>query len=390
MSRKDEIKQKLLRELCFREELTRPDFIRKNGIRAATVLAAVDELKAEKLLFEPGRKSTKTGRKSPLLRLNPAYGHFAGIELEPGKLRAVIVDTAGKVCDSAALKLEEGSDARKILLAVDQLLMRLKNSPGSKWENVLGIGFADPGLVDIAAKISLRAVNLPGWENIETGRLLRQMTGCGETLVVPETVARTFAEYYQRCPESPQSLFQMSLGTGIGGGFIKNGELFISDNNRGMEIGHVVIVPDGPLCQCGNRGCLEAVAGEAGIKRKVRELIVNGVDTRLSLENFSLEAFVKAAASDRAAMMLVNEVCESIGLGLATVIALLNPSSIVISGELSKLGGILTNTVKRILQTHCFPGAIENLSIEISTLDEFAAARAAALMCRNQNILKEK
>ena len=388
MSRKDEIKQKLLRELCFCEKLTRPDFIKKTGIRAATVFAAVDELKAEKLLFEPGRKSTKTGRKSPFLKLNPSYGYFVGIELEPGKLRGVIIDTAGKVCDSATLKLEEGSDARQVLLVIDQLLMRLKNSPGSKWENVLGIGFADPGLVNIPGKISLRAVNLPGWENIETGRILRQMTGCGETLIVPETVARTFAEYYQLCPEPPQSLFQMSLGTGIGGGFIKNGELFISDNNRGMEIGHVVIVPDGPQCQCGNRGCLEAVAGEAGIKRKVRELIVNGVDTKLSLEDFSLEAFVESAASDRAAMMLANEISESISLGLATVIALLNPSSIVLSGELSKLGGILTNTIKRILQTHCFPGAIENLSIEISTLDEFAAARAAALMCRNQKILK--
>jgi predicted NBD/HSP70 family sugar kinase len=388
MSRKDNIKEELLKELCFKQQLTRLEFIKARGIRAATVFSAVDELKNDGLICEPGRKGAKTGRKSPLLKLNASYAHFVGLELQSSKLTAVIIDASGKIMTQAALNLDDTNDTRKLILAIDQLLLRLKTQTDCDWNKIKGIGFADPGLVDIKNKISLRAVNLPGWQNIETGRILRQMTACQESLVMPETVARTFAEYYSRCPESPQSLFQMSLGTGIGGGFIKNGELFIGDNHRGMEIGHIVIAPNGPLCQCGNRGCLEAVAGEAGIKRKICELITNGVDTELSLDEFSLKAFVEAAKRDRAAMMLANEVCESISLSLATAIALLNPSTIVLSGELTKLGSVLTNTIKRILSTHCFPGALEKLSLEISKLDEFATARAVAIMCRNQHILK--
>jgi len=388
MSRKDNIKEELLKELCFKQQLTRLEFIKARGIRAATVFSAVDELKNDGLICEPGRKGAKTGRKSPLLKLNASYAHFVGLELQSSKLTGVIIDASGKIMTQAALNLDDTSDTRKLILAIDQLLLRLKTQTDCDWDKIKGIGFADPGLVDIKNKISLRAVNLPGWQNIETGRILRQMTACQESLVMPETVARTFAEYYSRCPESPQSLFQMSLGTGIGGGFIKNGELFIGDNHRGMEIGHIVIAPNGPLCQCGNRGCLEAVAGEAGIKRKISELITNGVDTELSLDEFSLKAFVEAAKRDRAAMMLTNEVCESISLSLATTIALLNPSTIVLSGELTKLGSVLTNTIKRILSTHCFPGALEKLSLEISKLDEYATARAVAIMCRNQHILK--
>jgi len=388
MTRKDNIKAELLKELCFNQQLTRLEFINARGIRAATVFSAVDELKSEGLICEPGRKGAKTGRKSPSLKLNPAYAYFAGLELQSNKLTGLIIDNSGEIITHTSLNLDDTEDTRKLTLAVDQILLRLKTQADCEWGRMKGIGFADPGLVDIENKISVRAVNLPGWQNIETGRILRQMTACQESLVVPETVARTFAEYYSRCPEAPQSLFQMSLGTGIGGGFIKNGELFIGDTCRGMEIGHIVIAPNGPLCQCGNRGCLEAVAGAAGIKRKISELITNGVDTELSLDDFSLKAFVEAAKRDRAAMMLANEVCESISLSLAAVISLLNPSTIVLSGELTKLGSVLNNTIKRILRTHCFPGALEKLSLEISTLDEYATARAAALMCRNQLILK--
>jgi len=388
MSRKDNIKEELLKELCFKQQLTRLEFIKARGIRAATVFSAVDELKKDGLICEPDRKGAKTGRKSPLLKLNASYACFAGLELQYSMLTGVIIDASGQIITQTSLNLDDVNDTRKLTLAIDQILLRLKTQMDCEWDKIKGIGFADPGLVDIKNKISLRAVNLPGWQNIETGRVLRQMTTCQESLVIPETVARTFAEYYSRCPESPQSLFQMGLGTGIGGGFIKNGELFIGDSYRGMEIGHIVIAPNGPLCQCGNRGCLEAVAGEAGIKRKIKELITNGVDTELSLDNFSLKAFVAAAKHDRAAMMLANEVCESISLSLATVISLLNPSTIVLSGELTKLGKTLTNTINRTLSTHCFPGALEKLSIEISQLDEYATAKAVAIMCRNQHILK--
>lgn len=390
MTKKDDIKRKLLKKLCMNCQLTRLEFIKAHGIRAATVFAAVDELKTAGLIAEPERKYVKTGRKSPLLQLNGAYGYFAGLELQPRKLMGVVIDAGGEIMAQALLEPEGSPEARELIMMMDQLLLRLKSQLNGDWRKIKGVGFADPGLVDIENRISLRAVNVPGWENIETGRILRQMTACPEILVVPETAARTFAEYYRYCPEPPRSLFQMSLSSGIGSGFIKNGELFIGDSYRGMEIGHIVISPNGPLCQCGNRGCLEAVAGEFGIKRKIHELIVNGVNTELNLENFSLEAFVESARRDRAAMMLANEVCESISLSLATVVTLLNPSVIVLGGELTGLDSILTNTIRQTLSTHCFGGAVENLSLEISVLDEYATAKAAAVMCRNRTIMKSR
>ena len=155
-----------------------------------------------------------------------------------------------------------------------------------------------------------------------------------------------------------------------------------------MEIGHIVIAPNGPLCQCGNRGCLEAVAGETGIRRKIREVLNSGVDTELSLDNFSLAEFVECAKYDKAAKIIANEVCDSIGTALAVAVALLNPSMIVLSGELTRLGAVLTNAVSRSLSMNCFAGSLKDLRIELSTLAPIDTARGAALLMRN-SLLKE-
>ena len=95
----------------------------------------------------------------------------------------------------------------------------------------------------------------------------------------PECTVKTYMEYLSRlhAEKPPKSLFHLGMDDGIGGGFVKDGVCFIGDSNQGMEIGHIVIAPNGPLCQCGNRGCLEAVAGETGIRRRIREALNRGI-----------------------------------------------------------------------------------------------------------------
>jgi predicted NBD/HSP70 family sugar kinase len=383
MTKKEEIKQYFLKELRNHGALTRIAFINATGYRAASVFEAIDELKAEGIITEPDRKGQKTGRKSPPLTFKKDYAYFVGLELATDNIYGTVIDNTGEPLFDTQVPLPQAINLEKVISCIQQILSRLQTQCGCQWAKVKGIGFADPGLVDIENKISLRAVNVPGWENINTGDLLQKLSGIKNTTVLPETVARTFAEYHARLPHPPKSIFQLNIGSGIGGGFIKEGELFIGDTCRAMEIGHIVIVPDGPICQCGNRGCLEAVAGEAGIKRKIEELKANRVDTELDLDNFSLESFIKAAKRDRAAMMIASEISESVSLALATTVSLLNPSMVVIGGELAGLGDMLINAIRRKLSLHCFPGVVSHLKIEISKLNSFAAAHAAALIQRN-------
>ena len=389
MSKKIDIRQEILKCLCSSGQMTRTDFVRQTGIRPATVFEVVDELKQDGIISELERKGKKTGRVSPAITFNMDYLWLLGIDFQFKKTIGVITDLNGKVIASAeapGLSRKGLEDCRNEIRTV---VTALKNQVGVDWKIVAGAGFSDPGIVDIEHGISLKAVNLQGWENFNSGTWLRELTGLRHALILPETIVGTYMEYYSRFPQPPESLFHMEMGTGIGGGFVKNGTLFIGGNSRGMEIGHIVIMPEGPLCQCGNRGCLEAIAGEAGLKRRVAELINNGVNTALKTENFTIAAFCELAGRDKAARMLAYDISSKISNALATVVTLLNPSMIVLSGELAGLGNILTDTIKRELPLRCMPGAADNLAIEISTLDEYATARGAALMLREKILLQQ-
>ena len=364
-------------------EVTRPELVNITGVRAASVFEAVDALKREGILYEPERTGRRTGRKAPILRLNPDHFWCAGIDFQVRRTVGTVVDLAGDIrCRAELPALERGSltACRNEIRAV---LRQLREEAGGNWDRVRGIGFADPGLVDVKKGLSIRAVNVPGWENARTGDWLSRENEVPAG-IWPEGLVKTFMEYQVRGSDMHGSLFHLGMDDGIGGGFIKDGECFIGDTNQAMEIGHIVIDPDGPLCQCGNRGCLEALAGETGIRRRIHEVISSGVDTVLNLEQFSLQYFTECAKHDKAAHIIASEVSDSIGRALAVAVALLNPSVIVLSGELTRLGDLLLESIHRVLNLSCFSGTVRDLKLEFSRLEKYDTARGAAILMRNQ------
>lgn len=390
MTKKSDLRTEIIRQMLLCSSITRPELVRRTGTRAATVFEVVDELKREGILSEPDRRGRKTGRRAPALSFHPDHLWCAGIDFQVRRTRGVVADMTGKIRAEAELAAPERTSLHACRNEIREVLRRLHEQLGERWNLVKGIGFADPGLVDVEKGISIRAVNVPGWENAQTGKWLESENAVRAKLW-PECTVKTYMEYLSRlhAEKPPKSLFHLGMDDGIGGGFVKDGVCFIGDSNQGMEIGHIVIAPNGPLCQCGNRGCLEAVAGETGIRRRIREALNSGVDTEMTLEDFSLARFVGYAKQDKAAKIIANEVCDSIGSALAVAVALLNPSMIVLSGELTKLGTVLTNAVGRALSMNCFAGAIKDLKIELSTLGAFDTARGAALLMRDA-LLKEE
>ena len=389
MTKKSDLRTEIIHKMLLYGSITRPELVRLTATRAATVFEVVDELKKEGILSEPERRGKKTGRRAPALSFHPDCFWCAGIDFQVRKTLGAVTDMAGNIHAEAELPALERTSLHACRNEIREVLRRLREQLGEKWSLVRGIGFADPGLVDTEKGVSIRAVNVPGWENAQTGKWLESENTVRAKLW-PECMVKTYMEYLSRIhtEKPPKSLFHLGMDDGIGGGFVKDGVCFIGDSNQGMEIGHIVVAPNGPLCQCGNRGCLEAVAGETGIRRRIREALNSGVDTELTLEDFSLAKFVEYAKYDKAAKIIANEVCDSIGSALAVAVALLNPSMIVLSGELTKLGPVLTNAIGRSLSMNCFAGAIRALKIELSTLGAFDTARGAALLMRDA-LLKE-
>ncbi|MBE6355838.1 MAG: ROK family protein [Lentisphaerae bacterium] len=388
MSRRQELKQILLRHLLLQGRATRPELVALTGVRAATVFEAIDELKADKLIVEPERRGKKTGRRAPELCCAADSCHTVGLELRLSGCAGVIVNACGEAVHS----VEHPASSRKNLLEVKheilEVLQHLRDLAGDDWQLVRGLGFADPGLVDIDRNYSIRAVNIPAWQEVETGKLLENASGL-PSAVWPEAMVKTRMEFLRRLPDPPESIFNFVTEEGIGGGFIKKGELFVGSSGRAMEIGHLVVKPGGSRCQCGNCGCLESVASPSGLAEKIAESRAAGVDLGGLPENFTMETFADFAMRNRGVRIIADELCRDLGNALSVAVMLLNPEMIVISGKFASLGEFLTDSLRRELELRCFPEAVRELKIEISTLQLSDTAIGAAMMMRDKILLGE-
>ncbi len=380
MAIKQEICQELIGVMLEKERVTRSDFIKKSGYRPASVLEAVDALKECGLVIEPERSGLKTGRQSPVLAFNPEAGSMLGIEIEPDKLRFAQLDLTGNLIAGHTRELAPGATAEDIrhALAVEV----------SRFSGMLSIGIADPGLVDKDFRKSLGAVGIPGWEDVAIGEFLSSICQVPEVTVLPECGARAFGEYMKISPDKRDgSLFLLHLDRGVGAGFIQEGRIFRGDNCRAMELGHLVVKPGGPICGCGSRGCLEALVGEAGVIRRVEELLDHNVRTCLKRENLSLSSFVEAVKSrDRAAELLAQDLCREISPVFPMIATLLNPARLVLSGTFSGIGHMLLEHARKLLDERCLRGTFEGSAIYIAEHDIYDAAKGAALFTRPQAV----
>ncbi len=385
--KKDELQRKILHRL-FDGQATRGEMTEKWQLRPGTLLKAVDALKANGLIVEPNRQGKKTGRRASELALNREYGCFIGIDLHIHYTAGVIMDLAGNILAETFIHSETAKNANIARSEIAECIKTLKQQLAADHPPLLGLGFADPGLVDQDNGRALVAVNLPGWHNFNISAWLKNSFGIEHLTVTASAAARIFIEAQLLGQATPQSIFLMELGTGIGGGFIKHGAVFYGDSGCGMEIGHVIVEPGGPLCQCGNKGCLEAVAGEAGIRRQVNAMLSGDVITSLT-KNISIQDFIACVNNgDKVAMTMAFKIADNIGLALVNVVALLNPTLIVLSGELTGMGRYLTHSIEQTLKMNCHPRALKKLEIKISELDKYATAKGAAMMNRNALIIK--
>jgi predicted NBD/HSP70 family sugar kinase len=387
MRRKEQLSQEVLAILLREGEAVRSELIRRLDARPATLFGVIRDLAEKGLIEDEARNGRGTGRKAAPIRLNGACAHFLGVDFDVERTVAVRIDATGAVIESTVMPSEPGKDAESGRTEILEAIRSVRGLDGPEEPPLAGIGFADPGLVDVEAGVSRSAVNIPGWKNVPVGEWLLDQTTLAAR-VVPAATARAYLEYLRAHPPPRQSLLHVTLDIGIGGGFVKDGRIFYGDTGSALEVGHVVVEPEGPPCQCGSRGCLEAVAGGAAIRRRVNELLATGVTTALAQGEPTIDRFVACVRDgDRAATALAHDLCASIGAGIASAVAVLNPTIIVLSGALTGLGPFLTDEIRRVLSVRCLPSALESLQLRLSDMAETATARGAALLRREQFLL---
>ena len=285
MKRTSEIEYGILSLLLAEKRITRKRVLDANPIRPATVLTVIQAMVQHGLLREPERSGKNTGSRASPIELNPDYGCFMGIELDVRAAVALAIDTQGRTIATCRIPFAAPPNRAAAQEAVSSAVKQVRLELSASRIPLRALGFADPGLVDTAAGVSIRAVNIEGWERLPTAAWFREQVGVPVHLL-PGPSARAYAEYFSAEASKPRSLFHLQIDEAIGGGFIQDGTLFRGDTGCGMELGHVVVEEDGPQCHCGNRGCLEAVASLAWVRQRVAELTLQRVTSQLTREPF--------------------------------------------------------------------------------------------------------
>lgn len=257
---------------------------------------------------------------------------------------------------------------KKILDEIIENIKKLK----TKDTIALGIGCGGP--LDSKKGIILSPPNLPGWDNVP---LKEHLEFALNIPVFLDNDANTacLGEYYFGAGKGVRNLVYITVSTGIGGGIIIDGKILHGQRDSAGEVGHQTIIPDGPLCNCGNRGCLEALASGIAIAKRAKEAILKGEDTILrewgKEENVSAE-FVRRAylQGDKVSERIWKDALEYLGIGVGNIITIISPERVILGGGIMKAGEEVLETVRRVTRERVKLVPIDKVEIVPSKLGE--------------------
>ncbi len=287
----------------------------------------------------------------------PSYA--IGVDLGGTNLRIAAVDEHGTLLHKVTLGTEvaKGRDfvIGEMTRAIRQVIETLK-VPG----HLDGIGIGVPGIIDMATGFLFESPNLPGWDNYPVHSDIERHLGT-PVMLENDANAAALGEKWLGAGRDVQTMIMLTLGTGVGGGIVMDGEIWHGMSGMAGELGHITVYPDGHICGCGNHGCLEQYASATAITRMAKEAIASGEAASLQMiqeahptEFNSRTIYQASVQGDRAAQEVFNKVGRALGIALADMINAFNPHMFVIGGGASNAWDAFSPTVYSELQKRCF------------------------------------
>jgi len=220
-----------------------------------------------------------------------------------------------------------------------------------------GIGISCPGPLDLKKGVLIASPNMPTWRNVPLKRIFSRSFALA-VAVDNDANCAALGEKTFGAGKDVKNLFYYTVSTGIGGGLIIDGKVYHGASFDAGEIGHSVVLPKGPKCNCGKRGCLEALASGTAIAGIARERVTgNSLILKLAGKKRDINAEIVARAAlkgDKLARAIYEQAAFYLGLSAANVIQILNPEMIVIGGGVSKAGKILFGPMAKTARTFCW------------------------------------
>lgn len=295
-------------------------------------------------------------------------GHIACIDLGGTNCRFGIFNLDGALVKSWRLSAKAFQQPENIISTLTSELNRF-----DEFKDIVAIGIGVPGLIDNKGVVA-SSPNYPLWKNES---LKDNFSKAVNLPVFIENDANIFAigEHFAGVAKDVESFVALTIGTGIGGGIFLNGSLYRGSKGMAGEVGHITIHPNGPECSCGKKGCLEAYSSGTAIKKQFTQL------TNLELE--PKEVYELAKKGDKSAIKVFERAGYHLGVGIASLVNILDISLIVLGGGVSQAFDIMQPQIKKGFKEHTFERHLETVEIRISTLQDTAGIFGAFALAKS-------
>ena len=317
---------------------------------------------------------------------------FVGIDLGGTKIVSGLVDGEGRIVTRQRRNTEAREGPAAVLDRMIEATAGLLAGDGLDSNRIIAVGVAAPGPIDAVSGVVTAPPNLPGWHDVPLAKLIQDRLSL-PTFLDNDANAAALGEHRFGAGRGVEHLIYVTASTGIGGGFILDGCLYRGATGAAAEVGHMTILAHGPLCGCGNRGCLEALASGTAIAREARERVARGAPSLIAdlaqgaSDSISAKMVAEAAdMGDADANEILDQAMIYLGVGMANLVNLFNPQLLVIGGGLTKMGPRLFEPVRRMVGLRAFPAAASAVEIKQAELGENVGLLGAAAVAMTASV----
>ncbi|MET8233083.1 ROK family protein [Micromonospora sp. NPDC005298] len=378
----DPLHVRLLRLLRDEGAVSRAELGDRLQMPRPRLLAELDRLVALGYVAEAGLAASRGGRRSTLVELNPNL-RFAAVDLGASSMDVEVVNGRLEPVAHYAEPADIRNGPKVTLQRVNELLHKARVD--GAYERLDAVGIGVPGPVSFRDGVPVSPPIMPGWDRFPVRELLSREHGC-PAVVDNDVNIMAIGERHGGVAHSVDDFLFVKIGTGIGCGIYLTGEVYRGTDGCAGDIGHIQVDSHGPMCSCGNIGCLEALFSGAALAKDATAAARSGASPALAERMTqrgvvtALDVAEGAVEGDVTCIQLIRDGGRRVGGVLAGLVSFTNPSMIVIGGGLAQLGHILLAEIRSVVYRRSLPLATGNLPVVLSELGGRAGVAGAAVL----------
>ncbi len=318
-----------------------------------------------------------------------------GIDFGGTNVKVALVSEDGRILAKSTAPTDATAQPASVVGQMAELAESLLIAKRIAHDNVVGVGLGSPGPLDFRRGMVLHSVNLPTWENVPVRDLLSTHLDLPVALD-NDANAAAFGEYWAGAGKGGGDFVMLTLGTGLGAGVVLDGKLLHGHHDNAAELGHMIVVPDGLPCGCGQRGCVEQYAAAATVAKRVESAIKDGEDSSLATrlqagETIDAKLVVEAMKQgDALCERIWDEACMFLAITCVNIQHAFNPQSIVLGGGMAEAGEVLLDPVRDHFTKRTWRLESDRPQIQLATLGYDAGAIGAAGLAWKMRLMRNK